>query len=82
MLAIVGLITILLVLASIMTKKLSTMSALIAIPIVACLFLGQGSDLGKYMLAGIKNVAPTGAMFIFAVLFLALSQQMVDFDEK
>ncbi|WP_293988385.1 hypothetical protein [uncultured Megasphaera sp.] len=69
MLAIVGLITILLVLASIMTKKLSTMSALIAIPIVACLFLGQGSDLGKYMLAGIKNVAPTGAMFIFAVLF-------------
>ena len=38
MLAIVGLITILLVLASIMTKKLSTMSALIAIPIVACLF--------------------------------------------
>ena len=53
MLAIVGLITILLVLASIMTKKLSTMSALIAIPIVACLFLGQGSDLGKYMLAGI-----------------------------
>ena len=44
MLAIVGLITILLVLASIMTKKMSTMSALIAIPIVACLFLGQGSD--------------------------------------
>lgn len=72
MLAIVGLITILLVLASIMTKKLSTMSALIAIPIVACLFLGQGSDLGKYMLAGIKNVAPTGAMFIFAVLFFTI----------
>ncbi|WP_296918534.1 CitMHS family transporter [Megasphaera sp.] len=72
MLAIVGLITILLVLASIMTKRLSTMSALIAIPVLACLFLGQGSELGKYILAGIKNVAPTGAMFIFAVLFFTI----------
>ncbi|MBC3536814.1 CitMHS family transporter [Megasphaera hominis] len=72
MLAIVGLITILLVLTLIMTKKLSTMSALIAIPILACLFLGQAGDLGKFMLAGIKNVAPTGAMFIFAVLFFTI----------
>lgn len=72
MLAIVGLITVLVLLASILTKKLSTMSALIAIPIIACLFIGEGGNMGKYMLAGIKIVAPTGAMFIFAVLFFTI----------
>lgn len=40
MLAIVGLVTVLLVLISILTKKLSTMCALIAVPIIACLVLG------------------------------------------
>ena len=72
MLAIVGLITVLVLLASILTKKLSTMSALIAIPIIACLFIGEGGNMGKYMLDGIKSVAPTGAMFIFAVLFFTI----------
>lgn len=72
MLAIVGFITVLVLLAAIMTKKLSTMSALIAIPVIACLAIGQGASMGKYMLDGIKIVAPTGAMFIFAVLFFTI----------
>lgn len=72
MLAIVGLLTVLVLLACILTKKLSTMSALIIIPIIACLFIGEGGSLGKYMIAGIKSVAPTGAMFIFAVLFFTI----------
>lgn len=72
MLAIVGLITVLVLLASILTKKLSTMSALIAIPIIACLFIGEGGNMGKYMLAGIKSVAPTGAMFILPCYFSRL----------
>lgn len=50
MLAIVGFATILVLLAAIMAKKLSTMSALIAIPIIACLAIGEGSSLSKYML--------------------------------
>lgn len=72
MLAVVGLVTVLLVLISILTKKLSTMCALISVPIVACLILGLGGDMGKFMMAGIKSVAPTGAMFIFAVLFFTI----------
>lgn len=72
MLAIVGFITVLVLLAAIMTKKLSTMSALIAVPVIACLAIGQGASMGKYMLDGIKIVAPTGAMFIFAVLFFTI----------
>ncbi|KUH56769.1 CitMHS family transporter [Megasphaera sp. DJF_B143] len=72
MLAVVGLVTVLLVLISILTKKLSTMCALISVPIIACLILGLGGDMGKFMMAGIKSVAPTGAMFIFAVLFFTI----------
>lgn len=72
MLAIVGFGTILVLLASIMMKKLSTMSALIAIPVIACLAIGEGGSMSKYMLDGIRIVAPTGAMFIFAVLFFTI----------
>lgn len=72
MLAIVGFVTVLVLLAAIMTKKLSTMTALIAVPVIACLAIGQGASMGKYMLDGIKIVAPTGAMFIFAVLFFTI----------
>lgn len=72
MLAIVGLVTVLLVLISILTKKLSTMCALIAVPIIACLVLGLGGEMGKFMMAGIKSVAPTGAMFILQYFSLPL----------
>lgn len=48
------------------------MCALISVPIIACLILGLGGDMGKFMMAGIKSVAPTGAMFIFAVLFFTI----------
>lgn len=72
MLAIVGLATVLIVLALIMSKKTSTMSALIIVPVIACFVIGKGGSLGKFMLDGIKSVAPTGAMFIFAVLFFTL----------
>ncbi len=72
MLAIVGLITILAVLILIMTKKMSPMLTMIAVPIIAALIIGQGKDIGGYITSGIKSVAPTGCMFIFAVLFFGI----------
>jgi len=72
MLAIVGLITIVAVLALIMSKKMSTMAALITVPVIACLVIGKGGQLGKFMSSGISSVAATGAMFIFAVLFFTI----------
>ena len=46
MLAIVGLLTILVVMFLIMTKKCSTLVALIAVPMIACVIVGQGADMG------------------------------------
>lgn len=72
MLAIVGLVTILLVMFLIMTKKCSTLVALITVPMVACLIVGQGANMGEFITAGIKSVAATGVMFIFAVAFFGI----------
>lgn len=72
MLAIVGLLTILIVMFLIMTKKCSTMIALIAVPMIACIIVGQGAEMGGYITSGIKSVAATGVMFIFAVAFFGV----------
>ena len=52
MLAIVGLLTILVVMFLIMTKKCSTLVALIAVPMIACVIVGQGADMGGYQKCG------------------------------
>jgi CitMHS family citrate-Mg2+:H+ or citrate-Ca2+:H+ symporter len=72
MLAAAGLGTILLVLATILTKRLSPLAAFLVIPLVAALLLGHGATLGKMMLDGMTTVAPMGALFLFAILFFAI----------
>lgn len=72
MLAIAGLLTILIVMFLIMTKKCSTLVALITVPMLACLIVGQGAHMGEFITAGIKSVAATGVMFIFAVAFFGI----------
>lgn len=79
-LGIVGLITIALLVILLLTNKISTMNALIALPIIACIIIGQGSSLSEYVLSGLKTVAPTGTMFIFAVLFFGLMGDTGTFD--
>lgn len=72
MLAIVGLVSVLLVLFLIMSKKMTTMMALIVVPVVACIIVGQTGEMGGFITSGIKSVAATGTMFIFAVAFFGL----------
>lgn len=72
MLAILGFTTILVFLALIMTKKLSVMTALVITPIVFGFFAGfNPKELGEFALSGIKQVAPTGILLMFAVLYFA-----------
>lgn len=71
MLAGLGLITIILLFVSILTKKLSPLIALITIPIIASLLGGFGLETSKFIISGIKNIAPMAGMFVFAILFLA-----------
>ena len=72
MLALLGFLTIVVMLAAIMTKKLSPMVALIAIPIVAGLIGGFGFGLNKFIINGVKNMAPIIGMFIFAITYFGI----------
>ena len=72
MLSLLGFATILVFLVLIMTKKLSVMTALVITPIVFGLLAGfNPKELGDFALAGIKQVAPTGVLLMFAVLYFA-----------
>jgi CitMHS family citrate-Mg2+:H+ or citrate-Ca2+:H+ symporter len=73
MLALIGLLTIVVVLAGILTKKLSPMAALIIVPLAAALLAGFSvADTGKFAVNGVKNIAPVVGMFVFAILFFGI----------
>ncbi len=78
-LAIIGFLTIVLMLILIMTKRLTTIVALIVIPIIGFLsakylnlIVDEKATLPTLMTNGIKSIAPTGVMFIFAILFFGI----------
>lgn len=57
----------------IMTKRLSPLVALIAIPILFALVGGfGGAGIGDMMLEGIRTLAPTGVMLMFAILYFGV----------
>ena len=56
----------------IMTKRLPALVALIIVPIAFGLIGGFGKELGPMMLTGIKNLAPTGVMLMFAILYFGV----------
>ncbi len=86
-LGLIGLLTIVIMLGLIMSKKLSTLLALIIVPILGYfaakslnLLSGENVGLGKLITDGIKNIAPTGVMFIFAILFFGILTDAGTFD--
>ena len=56
----------------IMTGRLAPVVALIVTPIVFGLLAGYGLDLGPMMLEGVKKIAPTGVMIMFAILYFGV----------
>jgi CitMHS family citrate-Mg2+:H+ or citrate-Ca2+:H+ symporter len=72
MLALLGLLTIVALFVVILTKRMSPLVALIAIPVIAALAGGFGLNTSKFILAGIKDVAPVAGMFIFAILYFGI----------
>ncbi|MBI6710710.1 citrate transporter [Pseudomonas syringae] len=72
MLATLGVITILAMLVSIMSKRISPLVALIALPIITALLAGFGLQTSGFIITGIKNVAPVVGMFVFAILFFGI----------
>ncbi|MED3892345.1 citrate:proton symporter, partial [Peribacillus frigoritolerans] len=56
----------------IMSKRLSPIVALTLVPIVFAVVGGFGSKIGTMMMEGIKLVAPSAALLLFAILFFGI----------
>jgi len=72
MLAILGLGTIVLLLVVVLSKKASPVIALLLIPIFSGLLAGEANSLSTYIAEGLQAIAPTGVMFVFAILFFGI----------
>jgi CitMHS family citrate-Mg2+:H+ or citrate-Ca2+:H+ symporter len=65
----------------IMMRRLSPLVALISIPVLFALLGGfGGAQLGEMMLAGLRTLAPTGVMLMFAILYFGLMIDVGLFD--
>jgi CitMHS family citrate-Mg2+:H+ or citrate-Ca2+:H+ symporter len=71
-LATLGLLTILVLLAAVLTRRMSPLVALIAVPTTASLLGGFGAKTGGFIVAGIREVAPVAGMFVFAILYFGI----------
>lgn len=70
-LALLGFLMVATFMTLIMTKKMTPLVALIVIPSLFGVAAGQAAGLGDMMIDGIKNLAPTGVMLLFAILFFS-----------
>lgn len=80
MLPLLGLLTILILLAVIISRKMSPLVALILIPVAASFIGGFGWETGTFITTGIRNLAPVVAMFVFAILFFGIVTDAGMFD--
>ena len=81
MLAFFGFATIIVFLVLVVSKKVSVITALVLVPLVFGLLAGVSiKDLADAMLGGIKQVAPTGVLLTFAVLYFSVMLDVGLFD--
>lgn len=72
LLALAGLLTIVVLLGLILTRRVSPLAALIAVPTIASLACGFGLNTATFIVKGIQSVAPVAGMFIFAILYFGV----------
>jgi CitMHS family citrate-Mg2+:H+ or citrate-Ca2+:H+ symporter len=72
MLALVGLATVVILLAMIVSRVMSPLVALIVVPVTAALAAGFGLETAQFMVSGLQQTASVAAMFVFAILFFGI----------
>ena len=72
MLALLGALTVLVLLAAILLDLLSPLVALIVVPVMAALVGGFGLETSKFIITGISGIAPVAGMFVFAILYFGI----------
>ncbi|MEU5217989.1 citrate:proton symporter [Streptomyces sp. NPDC020807] len=80
MLTVLGFAMIATFLVLIMTKKMSPIAALVLIPALFCVAVGQGAQLGDYVIEGVGKLAPTAAMLMFAIVYFGVMIDVGLFD--
>jgi CitMHS family citrate-Mg2+:H+ or citrate-Ca2+:H+ symporter len=71
-LAIIGFAIIALLLALILLRTMTALSALIVVPVLGALLAGFGLKTATFMVHGIQSIAPVAGMFIFAILYFGI----------
>jgi CitMHS family citrate-Mg2+:H+ or citrate-Ca2+:H+ symporter len=79
-LALLGVVTILVLLAAIMSGRVTPLVALIVVPVLASFAGGFGLQTGRFVTVGVQNIAPVVAMFVFAILFFGVVSDAGMFD--
>jgi CitMHS family citrate-Mg2+:H+ or citrate-Ca2+:H+ symporter len=68
MLALLGFLTVALLLWLILSRRAAPLVALIAVPVVAAVVAGHAAELGGYVTTGISQTAAVAATFVFAII--------------
>ncbi|BAQ09377.1 magnesium citrate secondary transporter [Bacillus sp. OxB-1] len=81
MLSIIGLITIVIIVALLISGKVSPIVGLVLVPVVGAFAAGFGfEEIGVFFTEGTTKVASVAIMFIFAILFFGIMQDVGLFD--
>ncbi|WP_142829187.1 CitMHS family transporter [Planococcus soli] len=81
MLSIIGLLTIVVIVALLISNKITPIVALVLVPIVAAFVAGFSFvEIGEFFNSGIESVMSVVIMFIFAILFFGIMQDVGLFD--
>ena len=72
MLALLGFATVVVLLAVILTRKMTPLAALIAVPVLSALSAGFGLQTAGFIVHGIQSVSTVAGMFIFAIVYFGI----------
>ncbi|MFD4669934.1 CitMHS family transporter [Lentzea sp. NPDC058450] len=80
MLAVLGFLTLGTFMVLVLRKYATAFVAIIAAPVVFAILAGRGGDLGDMAVSGIKTVAPTAILLLFAILYFGVMMDARLFD--
>lgn len=66
--------------ALIMTGRATALIALIGVPIIFAVIGGFGAEIGPMVISGVRAIAPTGVLLLFAILYFGLMIDVGLFD--
>ncbi|KAB0551299.1 citrate transporter [Pseudomonas argentinensis] len=65
----------------ILMRRITPLVAFVTLPVIACVMAGFGlGEIGKFITEGLKTVAPTATLFIFAILYFGIMRDRGLFD--